>query len=71
MRTQTEQTLKRTQRIRNTSVLEKLKKETEKTKKLTYLAHIVRHPERYNILHIIIQGKINGQQRTLWLKTLR
>jgi len=34
---------------------------TIKTRKLQYLGHIIWHPEKYNLLQLIIQGKIIGR----------
>ncbi|CAG9830473.1 unnamed protein product [Diabrotica balteata] len=50
---------------------QKILKET----KLQYLGHVIRG-ERYNILRLIIQGKIEGRRsvtrrRVSWLKNLR
>ncbi|KAI5720517.1 hypothetical protein M8J77_008018 [Diaphorina citri] len=49
---------------------------TEETRKLKYFAHIMRHPDKYRILHTIIQGKLNGRRprgrrRLSWLGDLR
>ena len=47
-----------------------------KFKILEYFGHIMRHPEKYDLLHLIMQGKIEsrrgpGRRRTFWLKNLR
>ena len=46
-----------------------------KERKLLYFAHVMRN-EKYRLLHLIIQGKIQGRRlpgrrRTSWLKNLR
>ena len=70
-----------TDKVRNETVLQRMKKEKEvlrtiKVRKLAYFAHVMRHPEKYNMLHLIIQGKIVGKRsigrrRISWLKNLR
>jgi hypothetical protein len=68
-------------RVRNEEILGRMGKETEvirtvKVRKLSYFGHVMRHPETYGLLHLIIQGKIMGtrgpgRRRTSWLKNLR
>lgn len=68
-------------RVTNVEVMSRMKKAKEiiievKTRKLAYFGHIMRHPERYHLLHVIVQGKISGKRgpgrrRTSWLKNLR
>lgn len=68
------------QKITNEEVLRKLNTETEllytiKKRKLEYLGHIMRN-KKYELLQLIIQGKINGKRgpgrrRDSWLKNLR
>ena len=58
-----------------------MNKETEilntvKIRKLSYLGHIMRHPEKYELPILILQGKIAGKRgvgrrRISWLKNLR
>lgn len=70
-----------TEHITNIEVLRRMAKEKEiihtvKTRKLKYFAHIMRHPDKYRILHTIIQGKLNGRRprgrrRLSWLGDLR
>lgn len=70
-----------TEHITNVEVLAKMGKDKEiihtvKTRKFKYFAHIMRHPEKYGILHIIIQGKINGKRprgrrRLSWMGDMR
>lgn len=67
-------------RITNVEVLQRLGKNTEilntiKKRKLEYLGHIMRH-ERYRIMQLIMQGKIQGKRsigrrKTSWLRNLR
>uniref|UniRef100_A0A8D9DVR2 Craniofacial development protein 2 n=1 Tax=Cacopsylla melanoneura TaxID=428564 RepID=A0A8D9DVR2_9HEMI len=69
-----------TDRVTNVNVLRRMGKEVEiinevKKRKLTYLGHIMRGP-KYEILHLIIQGKIMGKRsvgrrRISWLRNLR
>uniref|UniRef100_A0A8D8UV16 Craniofacial development protein 2 n=2 Tax=Cacopsylla melanoneura TaxID=428564 RepID=A0A8D8UV16_9HEMI len=69
-----------TDHITNVEVLRRMNKEKEvqkevKRRKLVYLGHIMRG-SRYEILHLIIQGKIMGtrsvgRRRISWLKNLR
>jgi hypothetical protein len=49
---------------------------TIKSRKLQYLGHIMRHPEKYNLLQLIIQGKIvgkrsRGRPKISWLDNLQ
>jgi hypothetical protein len=49
---------------------------TIKSRKLQYLGHVMRHPEKYNLLQLIIQGKIvekrsRGRPQISWLDNLR
>ena len=58
-----------------------MNKETEilntvKIRKISYLGHIMRHPEKYELPILILQGKIAGKRgvgrrRISWLKNLR
>lgn len=67
-------------KVRNV-VLERLTKYGEiirltNTRKLSYFAHIVRQPEKYDILQIIMQGKIygkwsRGRRITSWIENIR
>ena len=69
-----------TQRVTNKAVLQRLNKERElllkiKKRKTAYLGHIVRN-EKYEILQLIIQGKIEGRRRIgrkqfSWLRNIR
>lgn len=69
-----------TEHITNLEVLRRMEKEVEvvkeiKKRKLTYLGHIMRGP-KYELLHLIIQGKIMGKRsvgrrRISWLRNLR
>jgi hypothetical protein len=69
-----------TERVTNVEVLRRMNKEKEviftiKKRKLQYLGHITRG-ERYELLRIIMQGKIAGKRsigrrRNSWLKNLR
>ncbi|KAI5752582.1 hypothetical protein M8J77_018365 [Diaphorina citri] len=69
-----------TERVTNTEALRRIKKNVEileevKKRKLQYLGHIMRGT-KYEILHLIIRGKIVGKRsvgrrRTSWLKNLR
>ncbi|CAH1224416.1 unnamed protein product [Diabrotica balteata] len=68
-----------TDRITNKEVLERVGKEREiittiQTRKLEYLGHVMRGP-KYEILRLIIQGKIQGRRsvgrrQNSWLKNL-
>jgi hypothetical protein len=49
---------------------------TIKARKLEYIGHIIRNNQRYNILQLILQGKIEGiisvgRRRISWLENLR
>lgn len=67
--------------VTNEEVLRRMRKEKEilyqvKKRKLEYLGHIMRNPERYRLLQLILQGKIQGRRsvgrrRISWLKNLR
>ncbi|KAI5746880.1 hypothetical protein M8J77_008501 [Diaphorina citri] len=69
-----------TDHVTNLEVLRRMGKEPEilhevKKRKLSYLGHIMRGP-KYEILHLIIQGKIIGKRsvgrrRISWLRNLR
>lgn len=66
--------------VRNEDVMRRMNKDLEvvpniKIRKLQYFGHVMRHPEKYGTLHLIMQGKINskrgpGRRRTLWLGNL-
>lgn len=68
-------------RVTNVEVLRRMGKECEilmtvKTKKLEYLGHVMRNQERYGLLQLILQGKVNGKRgpgrrRISWLQNLR
>lgn len=54
-------------RVRNTDVLARMNKDPEiiitiKRRKLEYFGHIMRHPDKYEILHLIMEGKINRKE---------
>ena len=67
-------------RVTNQAVMQRLNKEREvlntiKRRKLEYFAHVMRNP-KYEMLHVIIQGKIEGKRgpgrrKTSWLQNLR
>ncbi|CAG9828977.1 unnamed protein product, partial [Diabrotica balteata] len=69
-----------TEKVTNVEVLRRMNKEKEviftiQKRKLQYLGHITRG-ERYELLQIIMQGKIAGKRsiarrRNSWLKNLR
>ena len=69
-----------TERVTNMTILGSMNKKMEvlnaiKRRKLEYLGHIMRN-KKYNILQIIMQGKIQGsrrpgRRRTSWLYNLR
>ena len=69
-----------TERVTNMTILGSMNKKMEvlnaiKRRKLEYLGHIMRN-KKYNILQIIMQGKIEGsrrpgRRRTSWLYNLR
>lgn len=68
-------------RITNDAVLRRMGKEREivnnvKKRKLEYLGHVMRNEQRYNLLQLILQGKIfgkrgPGRRRISWLQNLR
>lgn len=67
-------------RVPNDVPLHRLGKDTKvikrvKNHKLEYFGLVVLHPERYNMLYLIAQVKINGKRprrrRTSWVKNLR
>lgn len=70
-----------TDRITNVEVLRRVNKKREllnivKCRKLEYLGHIMRNPSRYDLLQLILQGKIDnrrepGRRRISWLANLR
>lgn len=50
-------------RVTNKAVLDRMRKKGKleriiKTRKLSYFGYVMRHPETYSLLHLIIQGKI-------------
>lgn len=67
--------------VTNVEVMKRMGKDKEvintvKTRKLSYFGHVMRHPEIYNILHLVLQGKVEGKRgpgrrRISWLKNLR
>jgi len=67
--------------ITNVTVLERMNKNLElvttiKTRKLQYLGHFMRHPEKYSLLQLIIQSKIAGRRshrrtQISWMDNLR
>jgi len=59
-------------------VISKLRKEkelliTKKTRKLEYLDHIMRNNQRYGLLKLILQGKIEGKRSVgiRWISRLK
>ncbi|CAF4751217.1 unnamed protein product [Pieris macdunnoughi] len=70
-----------TDRIRNTTVLDRMQENKEvlktvKKRKLEYFGHVLRNCKKYELLQLIIQGKVAGRRRpgrrrTSWLKNLR
>uniref|UniRef100_A0A6P7FCB0 Uncharacterized protein LOC114328569 n=1 Tax=Diabrotica virgifera virgifera TaxID=50390 RepID=A0A6P7FCB0_DIAVI len=70
-----------TDHITKLGVLLRMQKEKEllitiKTAKIDYLGYIVRNSERYGLLQLIWQGKVEGKRgpgrrRISWLKNLR
>ena len=66
--------------VRNTEVLDRMGKKVEllydvKRRQLEYFGHVMRN-EKYRLLQLIIQGKIEGRRgpgrrKTSWLKNLR
>lgn len=69
------------ERITNDEILQRMEKDREilttiKTRKLQYLGHIMRNESRFQLLQVIIQGKVQGKRgvgrrRISWLKNLR
>ena len=69
-----------TDRVRNTDVLARMKKEVEvlyeiKRRKLDYFGHVMRN-EKYRLLQLVMEGKIEGKRgqgrrKTSWLENLR
>ena len=69
-----------TDRVRNTDVLACIRKELEvlyeiKRRKLDYFGHVIRN-EKYRLLQLVMEGKIEGKRKqgrrkTSWLKNLR
>ena len=65
----------------NDKVLRRVGKNREllliiKKRKLEHFGHVMRHPEKYKILHLAMQGKIYGKRgpgrrRISWLRNLR
>uniref|UniRef100_A0A8D9EQ38 Craniofacial development protein 2 n=1 Tax=Cacopsylla melanoneura TaxID=428564 RepID=A0A8D9EQ38_9HEMI len=56
-----------TQKVTNVTVLQRMKKTKEllntvKCRKLQYLGHIMRNPARYELLQLILQGKIDSKR---------
>uniref|UniRef100_A0A8D8LDN3 Endonuclease-reverse transcriptase n=1 Tax=Cacopsylla melanoneura TaxID=428564 RepID=A0A8D8LDN3_9HEMI len=54
-------------KVTNIEILNRFRKTVEivntiKTRKLQYLGHISRHPERYSILHTVLKGKPAGRR---------
>ncbi|KAI5742637.1 hypothetical protein M8J77_009519 [Diaphorina citri] len=70
-------------KVTNVEILNRLKKTTEivktiKARKLQYLGHISRHPDKYGILILlcILKGKVKGsrgrgRKRKSWMQNLR
>lgn len=68
-------------KLTNVEILNRLKKTTEivktiKARKLQYLGHISRHPDKYGILLCILKGEVKGsrgrgRQRKSWIQNLR
>uniref|UniRef100_A0A8D8UG11 Uncharacterized protein n=1 Tax=Cacopsylla melanoneura TaxID=428564 RepID=A0A8D8UG11_9HEMI len=66
-------------KVSNERVIQRMNKEKEivntiKTRKLQYLGHISRNPERYKIPLLLLKGKgegRRGRKRTSWLQNLR
>uniref|UniRef100_A0A8D8XQX4 Endonuclease-reverse transcriptase n=1 Tax=Cacopsylla melanoneura TaxID=428564 RepID=A0A8D8XQX4_9HEMI len=68
-------------KVSNERVIQRMNKEKEivntiKTRKLQYLGHISRNPERYKIPLLLLKGKVEGRRgrgrkRTSWLQNLR
>ena len=69
------------EKVRNTEVLARMNKQlkvilTIKRRKLEYFGHIMKHHKKYELLHLIMEGKMNsrrgpGRRRTSCLKNLR
>lgn len=67
-------------KVTNTEVLRRMGKDTEilnaiKRRKLEYFGHVMRN-DKYHLLHLVIQGKIDGnrgpgRRKISWLKNLR
>jgi hypothetical protein len=67
--------------ITNINILERMNKgleivKTIKSRKLQYLGHVMRHPEKYSLLQLKIQGKIvgkrsRGRPQIFWFDNLR
>lgn len=53
--------ISRVGKISNITVLTCMNK-TIKRRKLEYFGHIMRHPEKYNLLHLIVEVKILGRR---------
>lgn len=56
-----------TAHVTNQKVLEQLNKETEilnaiKNRNSEYLGHIIRNSQRYELLRLILQGKVEGRR---------
>uniref|UniRef100_A0A8D8RH83 Uncharacterized protein n=1 Tax=Cacopsylla melanoneura TaxID=428564 RepID=A0A8D8RH83_9HEMI len=66
-------------KVSNERLIQRMNKEKEivntiKTRKLQYLGHISRNPERYKIPLLLLKGKgegRRGRKRTSWLQNLR
>lgn len=66
--------------VTNNTVMQRMNKDLEimrtvKTRKLSYLGHVMRN-EKYHLIQLILQGKIEGKRtqgrrRTSWLKNIR
>lgn len=69
-----------TDRLSNMCILQTIQKKKEllrtiKIRKLEYLGHIMRNNQKYRLLQLILQGKIEdernvGRRRISWLKNL-
>ncbi|CAH2267750.1 jg15167 [Pararge aegeria aegeria] len=70
-----------TDRVRNSTVLQRMGKVPEvlltiKKRKLEYFGHVMRNTKKYELLQLIVQGKVAGRRRPgrrriSWLKNLR
>ncbi|CAH2237030.1 jg9522 [Pararge aegeria aegeria] len=70
-----------TDRVRNSTVLQRMGKVPEvlltiKKRKLEYFDHVMRNTKKYELLQLIVQGKVAGRRRPgrrriSWLKNLR